>query len=352
MEKRISPADPMIRYTGRVDDTDPAAYGLEWAGTGFYVRVRGRGLKVLCSNRTNYWESRLGVEVNGTLHAVLLPREGEVTIDLSAFMGDGINDVFVFKRQDSSHVLTFHGLLTDGELLTPPMPSPRRMEVYGDSVSAGEVSEAVDYVGKPDPQHNGEYSNVWWSYPWITARLLGAEIHSMAQGGIALRDGTGYFNGPDYLGMLSCWDKARYNPVYGPAKPWNFSRYTPHVVVVAVGQNDHHPENVMEQDPCGSAAEQWKREYEGFIRALRGKYPRATLVLTTTILNHHRGWDDAIGQVCAKLREEDPRVHHFLYSNNGCGTPGHIRKPEAEQMARELAGFIASLGEEIWQENA
>lgn len=37
--------------------------------------------------------------------------------------------------------------------------SGRRIEVYGDSVSAGEVSEAVDCVGKEDPVHNGGYSN-------------------------------------------------------------------------------------------------------------------------------------------------------------------------------------------------
>ena len=36
--------------------------------------------------------------------------------------------------------------------------------MYGDSVSAGEVSEAVEYTGKPDPEHNGQYSNSWYSY--------------------------------------------------------------------------------------------------------------------------------------------------------------------------------------------
>ena len=40
--------------------------------------------------------------------------------------------------------------------------------------------------------------------------------------------------------------------------------------------------------------------------------------------------------------------HHFLYSQNGKGTPGHIRIPEAEQMSKELTAFIESLGEEIW----
>lgn len=37
-----------------------------------------------------------------------------------------------------------------------------------------------------------------------------------------------------------------------------------------------------------------------------------------------------------------------MYTNNGCGTKGHIRIPEADKMSNELAGFIGSLGEYIW----
>ena len=42
--------------------------------------------------------------------------------------------------------------------------------------------------------------------------------------------------------METAWDKLRYNPVFGPAVPWDFKAYTPQVVVVPVGQNDAHPE--------------------------------------------------------------------------------------------------------------
>lgn len=35
---------------------------------------------------------------------------------------------------------------------------------------------------------------------------------------------------------------------------------------------------------------------------------------------------------------------------NGSGTPGHIRIPEAEQMSDELAAYISSLGDEIWED--
>lgn len=351
-EKLISPAHPFIQYTGRIDDEDKTAYGFEFAGTSLRVRMTGPTLKICITNRTNYWQSRLGIVVDGQLHAALLPESGEAVIDLSAFLHEGVNDVLIFKRQDSCHAFTLHGLILaeDGQLLPPPPRPARRMEVYGDSVSAGECCECQDCAGKPDPQHNGEFSNVWWSYAWLAARTLGAELHDVAQGGMALLDGTGYFNGLDYVGMLSTWDKVRYNPAFGAPRAWDFTRYTPHVVVIAIGQNDANPVNIMEQEPTGWAAQNWKQHYAAFIRGLRAKYPRATFVLTTTILNHHPGWDEAIEDVCRRLREEDCRIHHFLYSRNGSGTPGHIRISEAMVMAGELSGFIASLGEEIWQD--
>lgn len=46
--------------------------------------------------------------------------------------------------------------IEDGaKLLELPDAQTRKIEVYGDSVSAGEVTEAVDYTGKTDPEHQG-----------------------------------------------------------------------------------------------------------------------------------------------------------------------------------------------------
>ena len=166
---------------------------------------------------------------------------------------------------------------------------------------------------------------------------------------MALEDGTGYFFGPDYIGMLSSWDKLNYYPPFGAKTDWDFSRYTPHVVVVAIGQNDANPVNFMAQNYDCDAAKHWRSAYAGWIRAIRAKYPHAQIILTTTILGHDAAWDRAIDEVCRELSQTDGRVHHFLYSKNGCGTPGHIRGSEAAGMAKELAGFIETLPD-VWED--
>ncbi len=340
-EQWISPTAENLRYTGRIG----------WDGDPFFIypcssvalRCTGRTLKVALTNRHSYFENRLGVIVNGAQSAILLD-DGAQVIDLSDQLGDGVNDVLLFKRQDCCHGYTVQGFILDegAELLPLPERPARRMEVYGDSVSAGEVSEAEFACAQPDPEgHNGLYSNSYWSYAWQAARLMNAELHDIATGGMALLDGTGYFCWPDYIGMESTWDKVNYYPPLGPATPWDFNHYTPHVVVVAIGQNDHNPVNIMAEDYDSEASRHWRAAYGRFLANLREKYPRAHIVCTTTILGHDPAWDRAIDE--AVKAAEDERIHHFLYAKNGCGTPGHIRRSEAEGMAKELAAFVESL---------
>jgi len=345
-ERFIRYDDPVLRYTGRTDWTEKGAFCI-YPCTSVQLRLTGRTLKVVLTNHHSYFENRLGVIVNGEQSAVLLDK-GEQIIDLSDKLMAGVNDVLIFKRQDCCHAYTVQGFIVEefaGLLPLPPRPL-RRVEVYGDSVSAGEVSEAEFACAQPDPEgHNGLYSNSYWSYTWQAARLLNAEIHDIATGGMALLDGTGYFYGPNYIGLESTWDKVNYYPPFGAPTPWDFTKFTPHVAVVAIGQNDHNPVNIMAEDYDSDASRHWRSEYCRFLTNLREKYPAAHIVCTTTILGHDAAWDRAIDECVAAMG--DARIHHFLYTKNGCGTPGHIRKSEAAVMARELADFIESLPE-VW----
>ena len=341
-ERFIRYDDPALRYTGRIDWTEEGPFCI-YPCSSVELRITGRTLKMALTNHHSYYENRLGIIVNGEQSAVLL-NKGEQIIDLSDKLAAGVNDVLIFKRQDCCHAYTVQGFIVEesAELLPLPPRPERRMEVYGDSVSAGEVSEAEFACAQSDPEgHNGLYSNSYWSYAWQAARLLNAELHDIATGGMALLDGTGYFYGPNYIGLESTWDKVNYYPPFGAATPWDFSRYTPHVAVVAIGQNDHNPVNIMAEDYDSDASRHWRSEYCRFLTRLRDKYPAAHIVCTTTILGHDAAWDRAIDECVAAMG--DARIHHFLYTKNGCGTPGHIRGSEGAVMARELADFIESL---------
>lgn len=341
---RIWPDHEKLQYSGRIDWQDPKGPVFVFPCTSVRMRFTGETLNITVKNQKAYWENYLGCILDGEQTKLCLPDHGEGVIEIPVKPADGgVHEVLLFKRQDACHEVTFLGFeLADGaEILDPPQRPERRIEVYGDSVSAGEVSEAVEYTGKADPEHNGEYSNSWYSYAWLTARKLGAQIHDIAQGGIALLDGTGWFNAPDYIGMETVWKKVHYQPAFGPASEWDFSEYTPQAVVVAIGQNDSHPEDYMKEAYEGERGARWREAYRRLLDSIRGTYPEAWIICITTLLEHDPSWDRAIDEVCRVAGDE--RIRHYLFRRNGRGTPGHLRIPEAEEMAQELSAYIESL---------
>lgn len=348
-ERLILPTDENLLYMGRIEDSNKEAPFLIYPYTMVKTCFTGTKIRIWLRNYREYWDNYLGVIIDGIQKKILLPGDdSEVCLTLAENLKDCQHELIIFKRMDACHVIAFLGLcIGRGAYITKPSEwLPRRIEVFGDSVTAGEVSEAVEYAGKKDPEHQGEYSNSWYSYAALAARKLNAQLHSISQGGIALMAHTGWYAAPECIGMEDIWDKVIYNSRVSEDISWDFRRYIPQVVIVAVGQNDNQPFDYMAENYDCPQAVNWRSHYKKFVERIREKYPKALIILATTILEHHANWDKSINAVCHELG--DTKIVHFLYSNNGSGTPGHIRVHEAEQMAGELAEFIESFGNEIW----
>ena len=339
-----------IRYTGRIDWSRPEEPLWVYPCTSAEFRFTGSVLKIYVQNYHLYWQNYLGCIIDHVQTCHYLNNNGGLVIEIPVPENPtGVHQVLFFKRQDSCHELSILGFeIGNGErLLDLPPLTNRRIEVYGDSVSAGEVSEAVDHVGQKDPEHNGGYSNSWYSYAWMTARKLNAQIHDIAQGGIALMNGTGCFLGNQLIGMETAWDKINYNPFLGKMTKWDFSQYQPQVVIVAVAQNDSYPVKFMAENHDNPQARKWKQTYFTLLMNLRNKYPDAYIICCTTLLKHTPAWDQAISEVVAAARDE--RISQYLFRRNGCGTPGHLRIPEAYEMAEELTKYIQTLDIKGWE---
>ena len=343
--------DPALVYSGRIDFEDPMAPVFIFAGSFVRFFFTGKKIGFLISNHHNYYTNSVGYFLDGKAGRFTLPdssEKEEYWIDCDS---EERHELCLYKMQDGCHYFTLSDiLLEDGAEIFPGQALPkRRIEVFGDSVSCGEVCEALDRVGQPDPEeHLGIYNNSWYAYGWITARAFDAEVHLTSQGGAALLDNTGWFHAPDYIGLESIYDKIEYNTQIGPVKQWDFACWKPQVVVFAFGQNDNNPEDFMANDPHGEKAENWKEHYRSFLCRLMELYPKAHFILGTTTLMHHENWDKAIEEVVREVN--NPRVTHLIYRDNGAGTPGHLRIPEHERMAEDLIAHIKALGD-IWNED-
>ena len=353
----ISLNDQSVRLTGRIAVENGEAH-FYWPAS--YAAVRFRGARLCCRVRSHVvWGCNyLGVVVDGRLSKAPLLKETNDTVQelvlAENLPKDRTHTVMVFKMSDCACFYTLLDFATDGDFLPPPPHENLRLEFYGDSVTSGCCVDAEDYVAQPDPPHvNGSLDNAWWSYAWQCARMLNAEMHCVSQGGIPVRSGTGYYHLPDAIGMDVSWDRLSYIPEAGEFTKWDFSRFIPHAVVLALGQNDHHDavkndDSITLSDPATKAA--WKEAYKRIARGIASKYPKGTpLVFITTLIMHDREWDDAILEITEELQAEGIRACRLLFRRAGIGTPGHPRIAEQKEMALELAEKLKDL---LWDQRS
>lgn len=337
--KKFIPADSgCFQYMGRIDFDDPARPVLVWVASTVDVIFTGTSVAAVLKNIDLQEHAYFGAFVDGVQQSFEMKhgREDELYV-LAENLEPGEHTLRLMKRLAAAHYVEFAGIVVDedAEVRNPEHQYDLKLEVFGDSVSAGEVTEALFYEGKQDPPHHSQYDNCHFSYAMSLARKLNAELHDTAQGGIALFDGTGWFCSDQLTGMLSCYDKLEYSP-YLPKKDWDFSKWQPDVVIIAIGQNDANPE--PERIKTTEYRRKWKDAYIGFLNDLRGKYPGTKFVLMLTVLRHDPTWDDALEEICTEV--DSPDVTHFMFRRNGDATDGHPRATEQEEMAGELYNYF------------
>ena len=213
--------EPGIRWLGRVEKTAIGAR-FSWPGTGFTARFNGTGGKLsIKTNQVDYFQ----LIVDGSVK-LLTTQAGTHDYDLAQNLAAGEHTVTLWRRTESNAgIVEVSNVTFQGELLSPPPPSSKRLEVVGDSISVGfgneckTIDEAFAYATE----------NNYLSYEAITARDLGAELFTMAWSGVGMwRDvggGTDVEMPEFYLRAIGNAGESR----------WDFSGYTPGAVAGAAG---------------------------------------------------------------------------------------------------------------------
>lgn len=337
----IDATDPSFDYIGRFDEAYPHLF--TWAGMQVSFSVRANKMGVYIRNHAFEFDYfAVGVLVDGLQSRIELSNDDLVHRYDIPLGEDGIHEVTIFKRMGGVHYFEFLGvdLPAGGEIFQAPSQAETyRLLTFGDSICQGQCAEAVEYVGALDPDwgsHDkkyGYYDNAYYSFAAILARETGAQLHNIAQGRVALCEGLGY-----YVKCLpDIYDKSLYVPNDRfPVSSYNMQRFVPHVVLIAIGQNDitsYLPENT----------EQFKQEfcktYALLLGQLQRHYPSAKFIIMSSIMKHDASLDELIESVARQHK-----VGHVKFARNGAATAGHPRISEQEEMAAEIAKFLKAEG--------
>ncbi len=330
----IAADDPLIRYTGRFDFSDPKKPRFDWPAVSIEAAFEGTSIAALLEDGRNSYD----VTIDGQA-SVLRTKPGQTRYPLAQGLRDGEHTARLTKRTE-----TFYGtprflgfeLDEDRELARLSEERKRRIEFIGDSITAGYGVEGTS----PTCVYSPETENAALTYAAQTAEQLDAAYH------IAAISGVGVVRNYNSDGAMSAGTMLSY---YGRTiandedEDWNFEGWQPDAVVINLGTNDYsttpHP-----------AGEVFLQGYTNLIFKVRERYPQAHIFAVAGPLMVGPA-EDTIRSVVTQMNEvlDDDRVHFVPIENTlqltavDFGCDWHPNASGQAKIAAQLAPAMAQV---------
>ncbi len=325
---------PAVRRVGRFDTSNPSMPSAEWSGSSMEARFSGTSASVQLGGSGSYF----AVVVDGTVGPVLQTNGGS-TYTVATGLASGTHDVLVFRRDeafDNPTAFVGFSFAGGGSLLPPPAAPAHRIELIGDSISAGYGDECTN-VSQP---FSAATENEYIAYGALTARALGADLHVIAWSGKGMyqnNDGTQ----TDTMPIL--WQRTIPTDA---ASVWTPSTWVPDAVVINLGTNDYGAPGA---DPTGG----FQAAYLQFVTTLRAAYPHAYIFCTVGPLLSGTPLTKATGAVNSVIASRsamgDTRMGLVQFATQvcnadgtGCGCQYHPNGATHQAMATVLEAAIKS----------
>ena len=307
---------------------------LSWSATSVKINFSGTKIGVVLKDERS--DNNYNVIVDGRVLSVLHPDAAKKTYNLADHLKPGKHTLELFKRTEWAMGKTWlYGfeLYENDKVLAPPAAPKRKIEFFGNSITCGYAD--LDTTGQD--RGTSPFEDGYISYASITARHFNAELHNTSKSGIGIT--VSWFP----LIMPEMYDRL---DATNPASKWDFSKYTPDVVVINLFQNDSWivklPDNEQFKARFGATPptpEFITNAYASFVKSVRGKYPGAAIICTLGSMDATKAgspWPGYIDKAVATLNDKNIYTHFIPYKN----TNGHPSAKEQQAMADDLIAFI------------
>jgi hypothetical protein len=325
-----------LSYMGRVETVQNQYAKFYWPGTSVTINFKGTELKAVLKN--GYEESYFYVIVDGKENEARKIKADTIKsiILLAGGLKNAKHSVQLFKLSNNTSYTYFYGFeLANGSKVLKAKPLPqRKIEFYGNSITAG---HGVDVLPGNIDSGSPYYFNNFWTYAARTARHFNAQYSCIARSGIGIM--VSWF--PEI--MPEVYD--RLNPADSTSK-WEFSKYTPDIVVINLFQNDSwlvnnpkHPQFIARFGTTAPTEAFIIESYRNFIKSIRSTYPTASIICALGNMDATRvgsAWPGYIEKAAKGLNDAKIYTHFFPYKD----TPGHPKVAEQKVMSDDLIEFI------------
>lgn len=262
--KVVEVGDAAIHVVGRFDAPAEDAVRFAWSLTTIEARFTGPSLAMDVEEQSPDGDTnRFAVFVDGRAPVLVKPPPGRSVVPLVDGLDDGEHVVRVVRLTEPMvGATTLHGLVVaEGHaLLEPPPPKQRRIEVLGDSLTAGYGNLGSD----AQCPFSADTEDALQAWAGLAARDLDADAVVLAWSGKGV---VRNYDPGDRTTLPMLWGRA----VPTDEVPWTFDDPQPDVVLVHLGTNDF-AQGVPDEEAFVAA-------YGALLDDVRARRPAAKLVL-------------------------------------------------------------------------
>lgn len=328
-EGNFIPADnPYIKYYGRIDFSEKGSVKFDWPGINIFATFEGTSCTVYLIDGYNDYN----IFIDEKFQSVLETKPDTNFYKVAQGLKDGKHTIGIVKRTEGSYgIAVFKRFILDKgkKLLPSSLKTSLKIEFIGDSITCGYGNEAsgvnCDSLRK--------YENSYTAFGPITARELNAEYTMIAISGKGMVRNYGDINKKSRDPLPFYYKRVLQN---NPEKKWNFSKWIPDIVVIALGSNDF-------STPPFPDKENFIELYKKFYYFVREQYPDAAIICLCTradkeIYKRH------IKNVYKELIKEGEKKVCYLefpiISSNELGYDYHPNVNVHKKFANTLINFI------------
>lgn len=330
----IDYSNSQIAYSGRIDSSQVKRAELYWSGSSIKFNFEGESISALIEDEKG--DNYFNVIIDNDSLFILRPDTTKRYYQLASELPKGKHSIEIFKRTEWDRGKTFfYGFQIEGDpKVLPRSPShKRKIEFYGNSITAGYAVEDTSGMDSPD----STYTNNYLSYAAITSRHFNANYRCICKSGIGIT--VSWFP----LIMPELYD--RLDPT-DPNSKWNFSLYTPDIVVINLLQNDSWIVNLPDSEHFkmrfGTNVpddEYIINAYQQFVTNIRIHYPKAKIICSLGSMDAAKEGSKWIGYVkkaIANINDNTIYTHIMPFIESS----GHPSIKDQNEMANSLIGFI------------
>jgi hypothetical protein len=332
----IKPNYPYINYEGRVNNSLDST-SIYWPGTSVQLNFKGTS-NIKVKLKSTKEDAYFYVIIDDSIYAKIevLKDQPAHFYNVASNLRTTKHHLTLTKLTNSTSANQFYGFELDKKamILKPNKPLKRKIEFYGNSITAGHgVDTPAGLADSGEPKHFNNY----FTYAAITARHFKAQYVNSSRSGIGVM--VSWF--PEI--MPETFD--RIDPLDSSSK-WDFKNYQPDIIVVNLFQNDswiinqpNHPQFKARFGTQKPDDDFIINAYKNLIISIRKNNPNSKIICALGNMDATRSgskWPGLIKEATNQLNDSQIFNVFFPFKN----TDGHPKRDEQAAMAKQLIAFI------------